>query len=169
MQAACTSYVRKLISASWHIFSLTLQLEIMWFLLAYLVILPTLNLLNQISFVNFKFRAVCNWKKKYHMVAVAYFWVTTALVLLLRFAKIFSLFAMTKIAIEAKSVMDKSYRCTQKRRKRLEKILHQKFPCLLKYWRTSLPLSWWKFRFYFSFAHSTRHHFLDFERVIDYQ
>ena len=41
------------------------------------------------------------------MVAVAYFWVTTALVLLLRFAKIFSLFAMTKIAIEAKSVMDK--------------------------------------------------------------
>ena len=37
MQAACTSYVRKLISASWHIFSLTLQLEIMWFLLTYLL------------------------------------------------------------------------------------------------------------------------------------
>jgi hypothetical protein len=34
---------------------------------------------------------------------------------------------MTKIAIEAKSVMDKSCRCTQERRKRLEKILHQKF------------------------------------------
>jgi hypothetical protein len=59
---------------------------------------------------------------------VTYFWVTTALVLPLRFAKIFSLFVMTKIAIEAKSVMDKSCRCTQERRKRLEKILHQKFP-----------------------------------------
>ena len=33
-----------------------------------------------------------------------------------------------KIAIGAKSVMDKSCRCTQERRKRLEKILHQKFP-----------------------------------------
>ena len=47
------------------------------------------------------------------------FLVTTALVLLLRFATIFSLFVMTKIAIEAKSVMDKSCRCTQERRKRL--------------------------------------------------